>query len=124
MDTLYVDIQHSGEYDVVMRTHTSPNQVRVMEKTKPPIRVVVPGRCYRNEATDVTHEWMQTQIELLAVDEGISLTDLKGTLFEFAKRIFGQERQSASAATIPIRRARRGDGDRLHDLRRHRLPDV
>ncbi len=93
MDTLYVDIQHGGEYDVVMRTHTSPNQVRVMEKTKPPIRVVVPGRCYRNEATDVTHEWMQTQIELLAVDEGISLTDLKGTLFEFAKRIFGQERR-------------------------------
>jgi phenylalanyl-tRNA synthetase alpha chain len=93
MDTLYVDIKHGGEYDVVMRTHTSPNQIRVMEKTQPPIRVVVPGRCYRNEATDPTHEWMQTQIELLAVDEGISLSDLKGTLFEFAKRIFGQERK-------------------------------
>ena len=93
MDTLYVDITHDGEYDVVMRTHTSPNQVRVMEKTRPPIRVVVPGRCYRNEATDPTHEWMQTQIELLAVDEGISLSDLKGTLYEFAKRIFGQERK-------------------------------
>ncbi|HUS82803.1 MAG TPA: phenylalanine--tRNA ligase subunit alpha [Dehalococcoidia bacterium] len=93
MDTLYVDITHDGEHDVVMRTHTSPNQVRVMEKTRPPIRVVVPGRCYRNEATDPTHEWMQTQIELLAVDEGISLSDLKGTLFEFAKRIFGQERK-------------------------------
>jgi phenylalanyl-tRNA synthetase alpha chain len=93
MDTLYVDIPHDGEYDVVMRTHTSPNQVRVMEKTRPPVRVVVPGRCYRNEATDPTHEWMQTQIEVLAVDEGISLSDLKGTLFEFAKRIFGQERR-------------------------------
>jgi phenylalanyl-tRNA synthetase alpha chain len=93
MDTLYVDITHDGEYDIVMRTHTSPNQVRVMEKTQPPIRVVVPGRCYRNEATDPTHEWMQTQIEVLAVDEGISLSDLKGTLFEFAKRIFGQERK-------------------------------
>ena len=93
MDTLYVDITHDSEYDVVMRTHTSPNQVRVMEKTLPPIRVVVPGRCYRNEATDPTHEWMQTQIEMLAVDEGISLSDLKGTLFEFAKRIFGQERK-------------------------------
>ncbi len=64
-----------------------------MEKTQPPIRVVVPGRCYRNEATDPTHEWMQTQVEVLAVDEGISMADLKGTLFEFAKRIFGQERQ-------------------------------
>jgi phenylalanyl-tRNA synthetase alpha chain len=93
MDTLYVDIKHDDEYDVVMRTHTSPNQVRVMEKTQPPIRVVVPGRCYRNEATDPTHEWMQTQVELLAVDEGISMSDLKGTLFEFAKRIFGQERK-------------------------------
>jgi phenylalanyl-tRNA synthetase alpha chain len=93
MDTLYVDITHSGEYDVVMRTQTSPNQIRVMEKTKPPIRVVVPGRCYRNEATDVSHEWMINQIEVLAVDEGISMSDLKGTLFEFAKRIFGQERK-------------------------------
>jgi phenylalanyl-tRNA synthetase alpha chain len=64
-----------------------------MEKTQPPIRVVVPGRCYRNEATDPTHEWMQTQVEVLAVDEGISMADLKGTLFEFAKRIFGQERK-------------------------------
>ena len=93
MDTLYVDIKHEDEYDVVMRTHTSPNQVRVMEKNRPPIRVVVPGRCYRNEATDPTHEWMQTQVEVLAVDEGISMSDLKGTLYEFAKRIFGQERR-------------------------------
>ena len=93
MDTLYVDIRRNGQYDIVMRTHTSPNQVRVMEKTQPPIRIVSPGRCYRHEATDPTHEWMQTQIEVLAVDEGISMGDLKGTLFEFAKRIFGQERR-------------------------------
>ena len=93
MDTFYVDVQHGGEFDVVMRTHTSPNQIRVMEKTRPPVRVVVPGRCYRNEATDPTHEWMQTQIEVLAVDEGISMSDLKGTLFEFAKRVFGQDRK-------------------------------
>ncbi len=93
MDTLYVDIPRDGEYDIVMRTHTSPNQVRVMERTQPPIRVVVPGRCYRHEATDPTHEWMQTQVEVLAVDEGISMADLKGTLFEFARRVFGQERR-------------------------------
>jgi phenylalanyl-tRNA synthetase alpha chain len=92
-DTLYVDIPRNGEYDIVLRTHTSPNQVRVMEKMQPPIRVVVPGRCYRYEATDPTHEWMQTQVEVLAVDEGISMADLKGTLFEFARRIFGRERQ-------------------------------
>jgi phenylalanyl-tRNA synthetase alpha chain len=92
-DTLYVDIPRDGEYDIVLRTHTSPNQVRVMEKTQPPVRVVVPGRCYRHEATDASHEWMMVQVEVLAVDEGLSMADLKGTLFEFARRIFGRERQ-------------------------------
>ncbi|MGB6836765.1 MAG: phenylalanine--tRNA ligase subunit alpha [Dehalococcoidia bacterium] len=93
MDTLYVDIPRNGEYDIVLRTHTSPNQVRVMEKTQPPIRVVVPGRVYRYEATDPSHDWMHTQVEVLAVDEGLSMADLKGTLSEFARRVFGQERQ-------------------------------
>jgi phenylalanyl-tRNA synthetase alpha chain len=64
-----------------------------MEKAQPPIRVVVPGKVYRNEATDATHEWMLTQVEGLAVDEGITMADLKGTLYEFAKAIFGQERR-------------------------------
>jgi phenylalanyl-tRNA synthetase alpha chain len=93
-DTLYVDIKKDGHYPMLMRTHTSPNQVRFMEQHQPPIRVAVPGKCYRNEATDPTHEWMLTQVELLAVDEGISMADLKGTLFEFAKRMFGQERKA------------------------------
>jgi hypothetical protein len=66
-----------------------------MEQTQPPIRVVVPGKCYRFEATDPTHEWMMTQVEGLAVDEGISMADLKGTLAEFAHRIFGRERKVA-----------------------------
>ena len=92
-DTLYVDYKRDGQYPFMMRTHTSPNQVRFMEEHKPPIRVVVPGKCYRNEATDATREWMFTQIELLAVDEGISMASLKGTLFEFAKRMFGQDRR-------------------------------
>lgn len=92
-DTLYVDFQQDGVYPFVLRTHTSPNQVRFMEGHQPPVRIVVPGKCYRNEATDPTHEWMLTQVELLAVDEGISMADLKGTLFEFAKRMFGQERK-------------------------------
>ncbi len=92
-DTLYVDLPKDGGYPLVLRTHTSPNQVRFMEQHQPPIRVVVPGRCYRREATDPQREWMFTQIELLAVDEGISMADLKGTLFEFAKRMFGQDRR-------------------------------
>ncbi len=92
-DTLYIDYQRDGSFPLLLRTHTSPNQARFMEQHQPPIRVVVPGRCYRHEATDPQREWMFTQIELLAVDEGISMADLKGTLFEFAKRMFGQERK-------------------------------
>jgi phenylalanyl-tRNA synthetase alpha chain len=78
---------------ILLRTHTSPMQARVMEKTPPPVRVVVPGKCYRVEATDATHEWQFHQVEGLAVDEGITFADLKGTLFEFARRIFGAERK-------------------------------
>ncbi len=94
-DTLWIDYLRDGQRPMLLRTHTSPNQVRVMERTQPPIRVVVPGKCYRFEATDPTHEWMMTQVEGLAVDEGISLADLKGTLAEFARRIFGHERKVA-----------------------------
>jgi phenylalanyl-tRNA synthetase alpha chain len=92
-DTLYIDYQKDGSFPLLMRTQTSPNQVRFMEQHQPPIRIAVPGRCYRHEATDASREWMFTQIELLAVDEGISMADLKGTLFEFAKGMFGQERK-------------------------------
>jgi phenylalanyl-tRNA synthetase alpha chain len=92
-DTMWIDYQRDGRMPMLLRTHTSPNQVRVMERQQPPIRVVVPGKCYRYEATDATHEWMLTQVEGLAVDEGISMADLKGTLYEFAKQLFGQERR-------------------------------
>ncbi len=85
-DTLYV-----SPPDVLLRTHTSPMQARVMEATEPPVRVVVPGRCYRKEAQDATHEWMFYQVEGLAVDEGITMADLKGTLFAFARHIFGNQ---------------------------------
>ncbi len=94
-DTLWIDYEKEGERPMLLRTHTSPNQIRVMEQTQPPIRVVVPGRCYRYEATDPTHEWMMTQVEGLAVDEGISMADLKGTLADFARRIFGPDRKVA-----------------------------
>ncbi|MGI8926038.1 MAG: phenylalanine--tRNA ligase subunit alpha [Tepidiformaceae bacterium] len=93
-DTIWVDTIIDGERKMLLRTHTSPNQARVMERTpEPPVRVIVPGKCYRQEATDATHEWMLTQIEGLAVDEGVRMTDLKGTLYEFARKLFGQERK-------------------------------
>lgn len=88
-DTFY--IRHGEGADVLLRTHTSPMQVRVMEQTRPPVRVVVPGRCYRYEAQDASHESMFFQIEGLAVDEGITMADLKGTLTLFAHRMFGPD---------------------------------
>ncbi len=90
--TFWIDTR-SGERPMLLRTHTSPMQIRVMERTRPPVRVVVPGKVYRYEATDATHESMFYQIEGLAVDENITLADLKGTLYEFARRLFGAERR-------------------------------
>ncbi len=93
-DTLWIDyVNPSGDRPMLLRTHTSPMQIRTMEKRRPPIRVVVPGRCYRHEATDATHESIFYQIEGLAVDRDISLADLKGTLMHFARELFGGERQ-------------------------------
>jgi phenylalanyl-tRNA synthetase alpha chain len=89
-DTFWID-EHP---QMLLRTHTSPNQIRVMQQQEPPVRVVVPGRCYRYEATDATHEWMLHQVELLAVDEGVTLADLKGTLDYFAKRLLGAQRRT------------------------------
>lgn len=88
-DTFY--LRQADGPDVLLRTHTSPMQVRVMERTRPPVRVVVPGRCYRYEAQDASHESMFYQIEGLAVDEGITMADLKGTLTVFAHRMFGED---------------------------------
>ena len=93
-DTLWIDYEtEDGERPMLLRTHTSPMQIRVMEKTRPPVRVVVPGRVYRYEATDATHESMFFQVEGLAVDEGITFADLKGTLYEFARLLFGPDRK-------------------------------
>ncbi len=94
-DTLWVDWTDPTPAGrrMLLRTHTSPMQVRVMENTQPPVRVVVPGKVYRYEASDATHEWHFYQVEGLAVDVGITFADLKGTLFEFARRIFGSERR-------------------------------
>jgi phenylalanyl-tRNA synthetase alpha chain len=89
-DTFLVE---SDGAEIVLRTHTSPMQARVMEQTAPPVRVVVPGRTYRYEAQDASHEWMFHQLEGLAVDEHITLADLKGVLQELARQLFGPKRK-------------------------------
>ncbi|MPZ48701.1 MAG: phenylalanine--tRNA ligase subunit alpha [Dehalococcoidia bacterium] len=92
-DTFWLEQKPESEKRVLLRTQTSPNQIRFMEKNQPPVRVAVPGRVYRFEATDATHEWMFHQVELLAVDEGISFKHMKGTLTQFARALFGQDRE-------------------------------
>src|SRR5207244_692894 len=74
--------------DVVLRTHNSPVQIRTLEAYPPPIRIVVPGRCYRRDPFDASHSPVFEQIEGLAVDEGITFVDFKATLATFARRIF------------------------------------
>jgi phenylalanyl-tRNA synthetase alpha chain len=94
MSTCWVEPRaESGEYNMLLRTHTTAVTARVIEKMEPPIRVIEPGRVYRYEATDATHIPMFYQIDGLAVDKGITLADLKGTLYEFARRFFGEERK-------------------------------
>ena len=91
-DTFYVDGGGSGPDELVLRTHTSPMQIRAMEQQPPPISIIVPGRVYRRDS-DATHTPQFHQIEGLAVDEDITLADLKGTLLAFARAIFGDERE-------------------------------
>ena len=77
--------------NVVLRSQTSPVQVRVMEKQKPPLRIISPGRVYRSDAVDATHSPVFHQIEGLVVDKGITMADLKGTLETFLKTLYGPE---------------------------------
>lgn len=75
----------------LLRTHTSPVQIRYMEKHEPPVRIVAPGRVYRRDTVDATHAAVFHQIEILAIDKGITFTDLKGTLKEFVRQMFGED---------------------------------
>ena len=84
-DTFYIND------DVVLRSQTSPVQVRVMEKTKPPIRIISPGRVFRSDAVDATHSPVFHQMEGLVVDKGITMGDLKGMLELFIKELYGEE---------------------------------
>lgn len=83
-DTFYLE-----GYKQLLRTHTSPGQVHAMEASRPPLKIVIPGRVYRNEATDATHSAIFHQIEGLAVDRHITFADLKGTITLFIHRLFG-----------------------------------
>jgi phenylalanyl-tRNA synthetase alpha chain len=84
-DTLYLDVEGG-----LLRTHTSPGQIVVMHRERPPIRALLPGRCFRYEATDASHASEFYQVEGLMVDEGTNLADLKGQLVEFAHAMFGE----------------------------------
>jgi len=94
MSTSWVDFETaSGESPMLLRTHTTSVSARIVETMQPPIRVVEPGKVYRYEASDATHTPMFHHIDGLVVDEGITMADLKGTLYEFARRFFGEDRK-------------------------------
>jgi phenylalanyl-tRNA synthetase alpha chain len=86
-DTFYLDD------DTVLRTHTSPDQIRAMLTRTPPLYMVSPGRCYRRDTPDATHSPIFLQVECLAVDRGITLADLQGTVLQFFRSLFGAERE-------------------------------
>jgi phenylalanyl-tRNA synthetase alpha chain len=91
-DTLYLDappVEGEPAGRLLLRTHTSPVQIRALMQSPPPVRVVIPGMVYRNDEFDPSHSPAFSQIEGLAVDEGISFVDLKATLIHFAHRFFG-----------------------------------
>ena len=95
-DTLYLGSpvrSAVGAPATLLRTHTSGMQIRYMEQHAPPVRLIAPGRVYRRDNLDLTHTPMFTQVEGLVVGEGISLADLKGTLFVFLRELFGEERK-------------------------------
>jgi len=87
------DLQDTFYYkdDIVLRTQTSPVQVRVMQDRKPPLRMISPGRVYRTDEVDATHSPVFHQMEGLVIDKGITMADLKGTLDLFAKKLFGEQ---------------------------------
>lgn len=88
-DTFFV--KSEGREDLVLRTHTSPVQIRVMQSQKPPIRAIMPGRVFRNEAVSARSLAEFHQVEGLYIDRGVTLAQLKGTLFEFAKAYYGED---------------------------------
>jgi phenylalanyl-tRNA synthetase alpha chain len=89
MDTFYLDLPKGAPSPLLLRTHTSPMQIRTMEKRKPPVRVIVPGKVYRRDNPDATHSFIFHQVEGLAVDSDITFCDFTGTIEYFVKQFFG-----------------------------------
>jgi phenylalanyl-tRNA synthetase alpha chain len=90
MDTFYLELPKGAATPLLLRTHTSPVQIRTMEKHQPPVRVIVPGKVYRRDNPDATHSFMFHQIEGLAVDADITFCDFTGTIDYFVKQFFGE----------------------------------
>ena len=90
-DTFYLKPSRPGKARSLLRSHTSPVQIRVMQKHKPPLAVIVPGKVYRPDAVDASHSFMFHQVEGFLVDQAVSFSDLKGVLTLFAQRLFGQD---------------------------------
>lgn len=109
-DSFYVDVPDAGDEVVLLRTHTSPGQIRAMREyaaedpqNPPPVRIILPGMCYRYEQITARSEIQFTQVEGLAVGQGITFSDLKGTLNDFARRTFGAAvRSRFRAAHFPF----------------------
>ncbi len=89
MDTFYLDLPKGAAQPLLLRTHTSPMQIRTMEKRQPPVRVIVPGKVYRRDNPDATHSFIFHQVEGLAVDNDITFCDFTGTIEYFVKQFFG-----------------------------------
>ncbi len=87
-------VETTGQSDVLLRTHTSPVQIRTMEKHEPPIYIIAPGRVYRRDVADPSHLPMFTQVEGIVVDEGVTFGDLKGTLDHVVRELFGESRRT------------------------------
>jgi len=89
MDTFYLELPKGAPEPLLLRTHTSPMQIRTMEKRQPPVRVIVPGKVYRRDNPDATHSYIFHQVEGLAVDSDITFCDFTGTIEYFVKQFFG-----------------------------------
>lgn len=93
-DTFYIDLPNkNGQHDLLMRTQTSPVQIRLMKKYGAPLKVIIPGRCFRNEATDARHEHTFYQFEGLMIGENINFANLKSLLELVGKKLFGEDTQ-------------------------------
>ena len=96
--------------DLLMRTHTSPVQIRHLEENPPPVRIVAPGRVYRRDAVDATHSPVFHQVEVLAIDEGLDFSHLRGTVMAFLKAFFRRPAGALPGQLLPLHRALRRGG--------------